>query len=145
MKLCCMPRAHKKGVFSTPTYQTFLFALPEGRGGYEDPSAPLHHIISYANDRHSKSFKIKGQWGYNRADRQPPGCAAAAASVPVRHGAEQRRKRAGAIERGRNGHSLHSEETPATTLSRQDSLATKRLQKASRWRGLHLLLRGQRR
>ena len=128
----------QKKIFSTPTCQNFFFTLPEGGGGEEDPfPPPLRRIISYANNPHSKSYIIKGQGRYYRADTQPPG------RVPATHSAEQRRKREIARESGHNEHSLHGEGTPATTLLRQDSLATKRLRKASRWRGLHLLLRGQ--
>ena len=90
---------------------------------------------------YSKSYLIKGQGGYI-ADTHPPG-RAAAACIPATHSAEQRRKRERAKESGRNEHSLHGEGTPATIVLQQDRLATKRLRKTSRWRGLHLLLRGQ--
>ena len=79
--------------------------------------------------------------GVYRADTELPG-RAAAACVSAAHRVEQRRKIEIARESGNNEHSLHVQGTPATTLLRQDSLATKRPRRASRWRGLHLLLRG---
>ena len=53
---------------------------------------------------------------------------------------EKQRKWERARQSIQNEHSLHGEGTPATTLFRQDRLATKRLRISSRWRGLHLLL-----
>ena len=52
-------------------------------------------------------------------------------------------KRERARESGHNEHNFHGEGMPAVTLLRQDRLAMKRLRKASGWRGLHLVLRGQ--
>ena len=123
----------------------FFFRPSRGGRGVRRPHPPPitpHNFLYYAKNPHSKSYIIKGQGGYYRADRQPPG-RAAAACVPATHSAEQRRKRERARESGHNEHSLHGEGTPATTLLRQHSLATKRRRKASRWRALHLLLRGQ--
>ena len=139
-----MNQGAQKKKKSTPTYQNFCFALPEEGGGNEDPILPpLRHINSYENNRNTKSYIIKGQGRYYRADTQLPG-RAAAAGVPATHSAEQRGKRERTRESGHNEHSLHGEGTPATTFLRQeDSLATKRLRKARRWRGLHRLLRGQ--
>ena len=137
------PHQGRAFLFSTPTYQNFFYALPEEGGGYEDPiPPPLRHRISYANNPYTKFYIIEGLGGYCREDTQPPG-RAPATCAPATHSAEQRRKRERARESGHNEHSLHGEGAPATTLHRQDRLATKRLRKASRWRGLHLLMRGQ--
>ena len=77
---------------STHNVPKLFFRPSRGGGGYDDPTPPpLRHRISYANNPHSKSYIIKGQGGYYRADTQPPG-RAAAACVPATHSAEQRRE-----------------------------------------------------
>ena len=130
----------QKNKIDTSYVLKLFVTLPEGGGGTKTLSPPMTPQNFLCKQHLSKSYIIKGQGGCI-ADMQPPG-RAAAACAPATHSAEQRRKRERARESGHNEHSLHGEGTPATTLLRQDRLATKRLRKSSRWRGLHLLLRG---
>ena len=104
------PRAHEKQKIDT--YVPKHFFHPSRRGGRvrRPHPPPLRHIISYANNPYSKSYIVKGQRRYYRADTQPPG-RAAAACVPATHSAEQRRKKERARESSHNEHSLHGEGT----------------------------------
>ena len=130
-------RAHKN---QNRHLSTKMFFPPFQRRGrvrrpYPLPITPQNILCKQP---HTKCFKIKGQGGTREQTRSP--------LVAQQQLAHQLRTTKSNGEKRREQERVVTMSTASTVkgpVLRQDSLATKRLRKASRWRGLHLLLRGQ--